>query len=72
MGGTSTESIYVYRWLEKWKAHYNIKQVVVNGESCDVHGHAVELWKEQLLRWFSKEDIRNLDETGCFWKTLPD
>ena len=34
-----------------------------------------ESWMErlpELLRGFVREDIWNLDETGCFWKTLPD
>ena len=52
-----------------------IKQVVISGESSDVRGDTVQSWKErlpELLRGFSREDIWNLDETGCFWKALPD
>ena len=62
-------------WLEKWKRRYNIKQVTVCGESGDVRGETVESWKEQLpeiLEGYKKEDIYNLDETGCFWRALPD
>ena len=62
-------------WLHKWKVRYNIKQVIISGESGDVRGDTVESWKErlpELLRGFSREDIWNLDETGCFWKALPD
>ena len=61
-------------WLQKWKERYNIRQVVISGESGDVQGDTVESWKERLpeiLRGFRKEDIWDLDETGCFWKALP-
>ena len=33
-------------WLEKWKERYNVKQLKVNGESVDVRGETVDLWKE--------------------------
>ena len=49
--------------------------MVVSGESGDVRGDTVQSWKErlpELLHGFKKENIWNLDETGCFWKTLPD
>ena len=62
-------------WLQKWKEHFNVHQMVVSGESGDVHGDTVQSWKDrlpELLHGFKKENIWNLDETGCFWKTLPD
>ena len=62
-------------WLSKWKKRYNIKRVAVCGEAGDVRGETVTSWKERLpeiLRGYAKEDIYNLDETGCFWKALPD
>ena len=45
------------------------------GESGDVRGETVDLWKEQLpeiLKGYSKEYIYNFDETGCFWRSLHD
>ena len=62
-------------WLEKWKRKYNIKQLTVSGESGDVSGATVDSWKEQLpevLQGYAKRDIWNLDETGVFWKALPE
>ena len=62
-------------WLQKWKAWYSICQVAVSGESGDICGDTVESWMEllpELLCGFVREDIWNLDETGCFWKTLLD
>ena len=61
-------------WLEKWKSRYNIKQYVICGESGDVDGATIDSWKErlpELLQGYKKEDIMNLDETGCFWQALP-
>ena len=53
---------------------YNIKQVAVSGESGDVRLDTVVSWKERLpeLLHGYKKDIWNIDETGCFWKALPD
>ena len=43
-------------------------------ESGDVQGKTVDSWKErlpELLQGYKKEDILNLDKTGCFWQALP-
>ena len=45
----------------------------INGESGDVRGETVDLWKEripELLQGYSKENISN--ETVGFWRALPD
>ena len=62
-------------WLSKWKKRYHVKRVSVCGESGDVCGDTVTSWKERLpeiLRGYDKRDVFNLDETGCFWRALPD
>ena len=62
-------------WLDKWKKGYNIKQMKISGESGDVSGPTVESWKErlpELIEGYSSDDIWNIDETGLFWKALPD
>ena len=62
-------------WFEKWKKRHNIRKVTVCGESGDVKGYAVDSWKERLpeiLKGYQQEDMYNLDETGCFWRALPD
>ena len=62
-------------WLDKWKRQYNIRQIQVSGESGDVSDTTVESWKErlpELVRGYRAEDIWNLDENGCFWRSLPD
>ena len=62
-------------WLDKWKKRYNIRQITISGESGDVAGDTVESWKErlpELLCGYEANDVWNLDETGCFYKALPD
>lgn len=62
-------------WLDRWKKRYNVRQMKVSGESGDVSGATVDSWKERLpdiLQGYSAKDILNLDETGCFWRALPD
>ena len=61
-------------WLSRWKQRYNVKRITIRGESGDVRGDTVTSWKERLpetLQGYAKEDIYNLDETGCFWRALP-
>ena len=61
--------------LDRWKKQHHIKQMTVSGESGDVSGATVDSWKERLPHipeGYSAQDIRNLDETGCFWRALPD
>ena len=62
-------------WLEAFKKRHNIKQLVVSGESADVSDVAIEAWLERLpsiLRGYSADDIWNQDETGCFYRALPE
>ncbi len=62
-------------WLGKWKARYNIKRFKICGESGDVQGVTVDSWKErlpELITGYAKEDVWNMDETGVFWRALPD
>lgn len=61
-------------WFDKWKKRYNFKKFAASDESDDVSVDAVAFWKERLpeiLQGYKKEDIWNLDETGCFYKALP-
>ena len=49
--------------------------VKVCGESGDVSGDTIESWLERLpehVDGYQKENIWNMDETGVFWKALPD
>ena len=62
-------------WLEKWKKRFAIKQLKICGESGEVRGETVDSWKERLpeiVQGYSKDNIWNMDETGLFFRALPD
>ena len=62
-------------WLEKWKATYAIKEKRIVGEGGDVPEETVSSWIErlqELTEGYSSENIWNVDESGCFFKALPD
>ena len=62
-------------WLECWKNRYGIKQRAVEGESGQVQKEAVESWMErlrELCKDYNPEDMWNEDETGCFFRALPE
>ena len=62
-------------WLDRWKKQYDIHKMKINGESGDVAGETITSWKEripELLRGYSAENVWNIDETGCFWRALPE
>jgi len=49
---------------------YNVKQVVISGESGDVRGETVSSWKERLpeiVVGYEAKDVWNLDETGMHY-----
>ena len=61
-------------WLEKFQTRYKIKGMTVSGESGEVREETFESWKErlpQILAGYSPEDILNLDETGKFYRAIP-
>ena len=62
-------------WLEKWKATYGIVNRLVEGESGEVQEQTIESWMERLREiciGYRLQDIWNMDETGCFFRALPD
>ena len=61
-------------WLQKWKFSYGARERKVNGEAGEVSKYTVSALMERLLelkREYELADIWNMDETGCFFKTLP-
>ena len=62
-------------WLEKWKKRHNVKQFSVAGEDGEVSAETLESWAERLpevVKGYKLKDIWNADETGLFWRALPD
>ena len=62
-------------WLDRWKKRYNITQMNVAGEEGDVNEETMTSWAErarELVRGYQPADVWNMDETGLFWKALPE
>ena len=62
-------------WLQKWKVSHNLKCRTVSGESGEVSVSTTQSWKERLpeiMEGYDEKKIFNMDETGCFWKALPE
>uniref|UniRef100_A0A1X7STD0 HTH CENPB-type domain-containing protein n=1 Tax=Amphimedon queenslandica TaxID=400682 RepID=A0A1X7STD0_AMPQE len=62
-------------WLDCFKKRHGIQQMTVSGECGDVSEATVTGWHDRvksLIAGYSPEDIWNTDETGCFYRALPD
>ena len=59
-------------WLESFKKRNNIKQMSISGECGDVPEETVSGWHERLMEGYIAENICNTDETGCFYRALPE
>ena len=52
-----------------------LKQLTVSGEAADIRQETIDGWFERLkalVQGYKLEDIWNEDETGCFYRVLPD
>jgi hypothetical protein len=63
-------------WFEKFKTRANIHSVHLKGEAASADIFAAEKYPEELRAIISeggydKRQIFNVDETGFFWKCLP-
>ena len=61
-------------WLESFKNRHAIVWNSVSGESNDVDMSLVDDWKSKigsLLEGYKPEDVYNCDETGLFFRALP-
>lgn len=62
-------------WLDGWKSSYSIKERRIVGEAGDVSGETITSWMErvnELTEGYDLKDIWNMDESGCFFKALPE
>ena len=62
-------------WLDNWKRKYEIKFYKVSGESNAVSKFGFEKLKSkspELLSSIAQSDIFNCDETGLYFRALPD
>ncbi|XP_043462863.1 tigger transposable element-derived protein 4-like [Leptopilina heterotoma] len=62
-------------WLEKFKKRHGLTFRKICGESKSVNNDVCEEWKgtlQNLVKEYDPSDIFNADETGLFYKCLPD
>ena len=63
-------------WINRFKARHAIVAKRIHGESASAPLEKVCQWKETILpgkmQEFELGNIFNVDETGLFWKLLPD
>lgn len=62
-------------WLENFKERHGIKFRTEQGEAAAVNQEVVQDWKQTVLRQalekYSADDVFNADETGLFWRLMP-
>ena len=62
-------------WLDKWKIRHSISFGTVSGEAGAVDDTVIENWLKNiwpvLKEGYELKDIWNCDETGLFYKLLP-
>jgi hypothetical protein len=62
-------------WLAAFQKRHNVNLKAISGESHDVNPATVKEWFERLpglLQGFDVKNVFNCDETGLFFKALPD
>ncbi|XP_071497487.1 tigger transposable element-derived protein 4-like [Diadema antillarum] len=63
-------------WIDRFKKRYGIGKILKAGEAGGVDDEVVQSWKEgklsDILHRYEAKDIYNCDETGLFWKMLPE
>ncbi len=68
-----------HSWLDRWKKRYGVRQLKIAGERLSAESHRVDL--DEFKRHFHKmidrkgltaEQIFNCDETGLYYRMLPD
>ena len=62
-------------WLEYFKKRFGLRQTRIVGEAGDVPKTTIKAWMERLpeiIQGYSADDAWNMDESGFFFKALPD
>ena len=62
-------------WLEHFKKHFGLRQTRIVGEAGDVSITTIKTWMEglpEIIQGYPADDIWNVDESGLFFKALPD
>lgn len=62
-------------WLDRFKKRFGIVYKTISGEAASVDKSSVEKWKDgelkRIMDKYEPKDIYNADETGLFYRCLP-
>ncbi|CAM4393145.1 unnamed protein product, partial [Caretta caretta] len=63
-------------WLNSFRNHFNLKNVQTTGEAASANEEAAKAYPKQLKKIIKEkgylaEQVFNADETGLFWKEMP-
>lgn len=61
-------------WVDAFKLRHGIRQIFRHGDAASTNITAVEAARQQIIEIISKyklRDIYNFDETGLFWRMMP-
>jgi len=64
----------LWSWVQRWTQRHNLTSVVLHGAGGSVNLEEAEEWMatiQGLLQDFEPENIFNMDETGLFYRWLP-
>ena len=63
-------------WINRWKKQWGIGKIMKSGEGGGVDMDVVVAWRtgelKRILQEYASSNIYNCDETGLFWKMLPE
>jgi hypothetical protein len=62
-------------WLDAFRKRHGIGFSCLSGESVEIDDETVQAWQDRLptlCSGFRPDDVFNLDETGLFYRCLPD
>ena len=66
---------YSNGWINNFKKRFGIKRYAINGESGGISQESIaneSLKIQNMLKEFELDNIYNMDETGLFYRMLPD
>ena len=63
-------------WLKRFKDRHGVRALAIQGESLSAPTESIESYKMKLAKIIEEEDLTlnqvfNCDETGLYWKLLP-
>ena len=75
--GSDEDFVASRGWLDRFKHRHGIRRLKITGEKLSINKSTIEPFRNELLQVIneknvSAEKIYNADESGLFWRMLPD